>query len=282
MKKAFTLIELLVVIAIIAILAAILFPVFARARENARRTSCQSNLKQIGLGFLQYAQDYDETLPRANSSLLSGAGENSAWSYAIGPYTVKKGGALYSNTAGSGFFVCPSDSVTRSRGEQPLSYAAPANYTAHDDARMWGANISSATMGNYIPGRALAAIPAPAGTIMIAESPADERTQSVNKVVVQKPTGCSAPTSASDYGYLNCQDGYSGADYAGADGTKRSTGGTPLHFQGWNYLFGDGHVKWLRPESTVTTPGATYTKDPSFNNCSLNYPCGMWTLRDDD
>jgi prepilin-type N-terminal cleavage/methylation domain-containing protein/prepilin-type processing-associated H-X9-DG protein len=62
-NSAFTLIELLVVIAIIAILAAILFPVFARARENARKASCQSNLKQIGLGFMQYAQDYDERYP---------------------------------------------------------------------------------------------------------------------------------------------------------------------------------------------------------------------------
>ena len=62
-KSGFTLIELLVVIAIIAILAAILFPVFARARENARRASCQSNLKQIGLGVLQYIQDYDEIYP---------------------------------------------------------------------------------------------------------------------------------------------------------------------------------------------------------------------------
>ena len=59
-RNAFTLIELLVVIAIIAILAAILFPVFARARENARRSSCVSNLKQIGLGMVQYTQDYDE------------------------------------------------------------------------------------------------------------------------------------------------------------------------------------------------------------------------------
>ena len=61
-RSAFTLVELLVVIAIIAILAAILFPVFARARENGRRASCQSNLKQIGLGLIQYSQDYDEIL----------------------------------------------------------------------------------------------------------------------------------------------------------------------------------------------------------------------------
>ncbi len=66
--RGFTLIELLVVIAIIAILAAILFPVFARAREKARQTSCLSNVKQLGLGFLMYAQDYDERLlPMSNS-----------------------------------------------------------------------------------------------------------------------------------------------------------------------------------------------------------------------
>jgi prepilin-type N-terminal cleavage/methylation domain-containing protein/prepilin-type processing-associated H-X9-DG protein len=64
-KRGFTLIELLVVIAIIAILASILFPVFARARENARRASCMSNLRQIGLGVMQYTQDYDEKYPVA-------------------------------------------------------------------------------------------------------------------------------------------------------------------------------------------------------------------------
>src|SRR5205809_6504209 len=63
-RRAFTLIELLVVIAIIALLAAILFPVFARARENARKSSCANNLKQIGLGFKQYVQDYDELWPQ--------------------------------------------------------------------------------------------------------------------------------------------------------------------------------------------------------------------------
>lgn len=65
-EKGFTLIELLVVIAIIAILAAILFPVFARAREKARQTSCLSNLKQLALGVLMYTQDYDEILPTAD------------------------------------------------------------------------------------------------------------------------------------------------------------------------------------------------------------------------
>lgn len=102
-SKGFTLIELLVVIAIIAILAAILFPVFARARENARRASCQSNLKQIGLGILQYVQDYDEKYPMTRTSgiVLNGYSNNYApWHLTIFPYT--KSFQLYkcpSNTA---------------------------------------------------------------------------------------------------------------------------------------------------------------------------------------
>jgi prepilin-type N-terminal cleavage/methylation domain-containing protein len=67
-NRGFTLIELLVVIAIIAILAAILFPVFARAREAARKATCLSNLKQIALAAIMYAQDYDEVLPTCNST----------------------------------------------------------------------------------------------------------------------------------------------------------------------------------------------------------------------
>lgn len=90
-KRAFTLIELLVVIAIIALLAAILFPVFARAREQARNSSCQSNLKQIGLGLLQYSQDYDELYvasyygSQGNNQNTDGV-TNYKWMDAVFPY----------------------------------------------------------------------------------------------------------------------------------------------------------------------------------------------------
>ncbi len=100
---AFTLIELLVVIAIIAILAAILFPVFARARENARRASCQSNLKQIGLGILQYNQDYDEKFPMAEYGGGGSGVPQLQWYGAIQPYM--KSGTQYGQ---GGVFQCPS------------------------------------------------------------------------------------------------------------------------------------------------------------------------------
>ncbi len=93
-RRGFTLIELLVVIAIIAILAAILFPVFARAREKARQTSCLSNLKQIGLGFLMYSQDYDEKLFGARLPL-------DGWTGAVMPYVKNEQ-----------IFTCPSWSGT--------------------------------------------------------------------------------------------------------------------------------------------------------------------------
>lgn len=109
-RRAFTLIELLVVIAIIAILAAILFPVFGRARENARRSSCQSNLKQIGLGMLQYAQDYDEKTVGPDYG-NTGSGATYAWRDAVYPYIKSEQ-----------IFMCPSDS-----GTNKYSYKAPNN-----------------------------------------------------------------------------------------------------------------------------------------------------------
>jgi prepilin-type N-terminal cleavage/methylation domain-containing protein/prepilin-type processing-associated H-X9-DG protein len=96
-RRGFTLIELLVVIAIVSLLAAILFPVFARARENARKTSCANNVKQIGLAILQYAQDNDETLPPV--AYEDDAGDDVQWPDLIAPY-LKSAQAL----------KCPSDS----------------------------------------------------------------------------------------------------------------------------------------------------------------------------
>src|SRR5450432_1705001 len=93
----FTLIELLVVIAIIAILAAILFPVFAQAREKARQTSCLSNQKQIGLAFSHYEEDYDETFPTGVSVTYPQYG-GTGWAGSLDPY-------MKSPT----FFTCPSD-----------------------------------------------------------------------------------------------------------------------------------------------------------------------------
>lgn len=101
LRRAFTLIELLVVIAIIAILAAILFPVFAQAREKARATACLNNMKQIGLGTLQYVQDYDETFPAAAINLPGTSPAMVSSSKVLGPY-IKS----------TGVWQCPDDSFT--------------------------------------------------------------------------------------------------------------------------------------------------------------------------
>ena len=115
-RAGFTLIELLVVIAIIAILAAILFPVFARAREAARKASCQSNLKQIATGFIMYTQDYDENMPpwtgNARGVYPGGSfGLQHMYPSLVGPY-IKNGVEVINPAAGSGnlgqVWACPS------------------------------------------------------------------------------------------------------------------------------------------------------------------------------
>jgi len=139
LRRGFTLIELLVVIAIIAILAAILFPVFAKAREKARQTSCLSNTKQIALAMLQYAQDSDERLPGWTTPCWAGASQgldNTPWWIDIGPY-MKNWQIL----------ECPSQHGRTARNCNPEFYA-PAGKTlligyGYDEHVMngsWGIN----------------------------------------------------------------------------------------------------------------------------------------------
>ena len=125
-RRGFTLIELLVVIAIIAILAAILFPVFARAREKARQTSCLSNLKQLDLGFMMYVQDYDEMLPGPAplNPAAMGWGYYGHWVPAsVPPMAVEQGG-LYPYVKNAQLFLCPSDA---NGAAKRLSYSMNAN-----------------------------------------------------------------------------------------------------------------------------------------------------------
>ncbi|MEO7718954.1 MAG: DUF1559 domain-containing protein [Capsulimonas sp.] len=107
----FTLIELLVVIAIIAILAAILFPVFAKAREKARQTACMSNLRQLSLGFMQYIQDNDEILPGSTDIGGGGNGIAGGWTYFATVHNFDPTrGSIYPYVKNAQIYICPSDS----------------------------------------------------------------------------------------------------------------------------------------------------------------------------
>ena len=176
-RAAFTLIELLVVIAIIAILAAILFPVFARARENARKTSCLSNLKQIGLGLLQYSQDYDEQMVQKQYG-----GED--WS-SVSPDRHKWMDCIFPYVKSEQIFVCPSDAPfaaagsSGGNGNSPYVFyknfnAATQGYLGGSDNGSYGSYSINAYYGsgNAGPanGSALAQLQDPGGTIWAADS----------------------------------------------------------------------------------------------------------------
>ena len=162
--RAFTLIELLVVIAIIAILAAILFPVFAKVREKARQTTCVSNMKQVGLAMMQYVQDYDETYPLslyAYYSPLAG-GQQAEWSTVISPY-IKAGDLTHRN---GGVFSCPSFPVAN-EGDQ---YHLRLDLFPVDDPQD-GVPLSNPN-GDGIAGHVstMATVDDPAGKVMIVEA----------------------------------------------------------------------------------------------------------------
>ena len=232
-RPAFTLIELLVVIAIIAILAAILFPVFARARENARRSSCQSNLKQIGLGLLQYTQDYDEKLPLGTSGNAT-YNRGSGWAGASLPY-IKS----------TQIFVCPSDTNKPDNNPQ-ISYA-------------YNSGITYYPIGGW-NGPSIAAFNATARTVMVFE---------VTNRTWDPATDITAPYSPVGDGYSGGDIQPAGTRYA--TGYMAANGGTGAydaptgrHLEMSNFLFVDGHVKSLRGEKVCAGLAApTSTSLPS-------------------
>ena len=266
-RAGFTLIELLVVIAIIAILAAILFPVFAQARERARSISCLSDLKQMGLALTQYEQDYDETTPCG--VYLFGAG-GSGWAGEIYPYV--KSGRVYQ---------CPDDD------------SATGNYSSY-------AINSNLGTGNSYPysGSTLASMNAPSRTVLFFEVSGSQGYSTSGGYtlydVTQSEEGPNAIWGGSAFGNGNDMWGYNpngsgtfdscssfGHDpgatlqYAtGWLGGLKPPSGLECHFtgqygrhqQGSNYLFNDTHAKFLRGSSVSPGFNAGNSGDPQYSD----------------
>lgn len=251
--RGFTLIELLVVIAIIAILAAILFPVFAQARAAARKTVCISNEKQMGTSMMMYVQDYDES-GAPKRIVDSGADWWSAkmhnWKDALYPY-IKNGGRDYNNgvnytTAGSGgIFQCPENSASWSAqkmlywgnwgpgepGDETTRY--PRGYAINDDAGRnetgkRNAFFPSVEVSNISPGGSLAIFEQPSNTIMILES---------RMFLADMWADAAAYECTPD----------------GVPAGGQSTGCVSGHHGGMtNFVFMDGHAKTMRLQRAVS------------------------------
>ena len=209
-RSGFTLIELLVVIAVITILAAILFPVFAQARDKARAATCLSNCKQIGTGLMMYAQDYDETLPgnqndNAGHNLARGFVDNADprnWARETQPY-IKNLRVL----------ICPETSARSS-----LTIVGP-NVPYHEVPSPPGANTSY-MMNGIINSAPLAKIPEPADIIFLHEYAGYGRTAQVRP---HKVNATSTEWHEFNHTLYDRQ-----------------------HNEGANLLFCDGHAKWFK------------------------------------
>ena len=272
--RAFTLIELLVVIAIIAILAAILFPVFAQAREKARQTACLSNMKQMGTGMMMYVQDYDETFPFAQSY----GGYNAAIPSLTSPYVqkVNQYGAVPTGTIWS----CPSDGVTRNPiNIAKQSYGAvywTAVAAGAPNRAAWGTWTAVGTTSGFIAGQPIAIFQDAAGTLVLAESHQDAGILGTNWVGVKRPYLLASDPQNAAYNAQNCTN--ITANNNNSCGSLKN----PPHAEQWNYLFADGHVKSMRAENTVGKGVNGNGKDAGGAACTRLNPCGPWTIDPND
>jgi prepilin-type N-terminal cleavage/methylation domain-containing protein/prepilin-type processing-associated H-X9-DG protein len=205
-RKGFTLIELLVVIAIIAILAAILFPVFAQAREKARQTSCASNLRQLGLGAMMYLQDYDNRyVPWYGENPTNGKG----WSSLLMPYVKNEQ-----------MFACPSDGIPRSdRKLGKRSYTMNGDWYSPDSRGLSRSYTTDKGQGPPLGGYSEADVEQPAATIMFCD-----RWSATNYLYHHWVS-----VSASEC-HLHAGTGHTGLNN---------------HMDGSNFCMADGHTKWM-------------------------------------
>jgi len=215
-RRAFTLIELLVVIAIISILAAILFPVFARARESARRTSCLSNLKQIGLGMMMYVQDYDERFPAAYFRM--DASNVVDWQELVMPYTNSEQ-----------LFICPSSS--RQAPDQRLNGSYGANARLLPTPPAYPNPPTTYTLAT-INGASGLYLFMDAGSYRIDYNQAYNSSNWSYLPGSGDAGGICDNAGPPDRGYDDCMHG--------------------RHFAGVNIAFADGHAKWVKSETVVT------------------------------
>jgi prepilin-type N-terminal cleavage/methylation domain-containing protein/prepilin-type processing-associated H-X9-DG protein len=253
----FTLIELLVVIAIIAILAAILFPVFGRARENARRASCQSNLKQIGLGLVQYAQDYDGYTPGSSNNNIS-------WPTLIFPYIKSEQ-----------LFACPSGTNVKADQDYVTPVTAYQGTTDNDGSTAASRLVNrglSYTMNLIQTGSSwqtagftgTVATPGVNGPKSGYLNIAATASIGVFEPQVEDPTGSirifDGMTSATNNG--TTIRAISSEDRTDRYNTNTASKASKRHFDGFNALFGDGHVKWRKYGTTTADEWSIQSDNP--------------------